>query len=55
MRETYVLGVSMTRFGKYLDQSLPDLSYEPIWTAFAIRRWIPTTSTSPSWATPTPG
>lgn len=33
MRESYVLGVSMTRFGKYPDQSLSDLSYEPIWAA----------------------
>jgi len=23
----------MTRFGKYLDRSLQDLAYEPIWTA----------------------
>jgi len=33
MRDAYVLGVSMTRFGKYPDLSLPDLSYEPIWEA----------------------
>lgn len=33
MRESYVLGVSMTRFGKYPDRSLSDLSYEPIWAA----------------------
>ena len=33
MRETYVLGVSMTRFGKFLDRSLQDLAYEPIWNA----------------------
>lgn len=31
MRDTYVLGVSMTRFGKFLDKSLKDLAYEPIW------------------------
>jgi acetyl-CoA acetyltransferase len=33
LRETYVLGVSMTRFGKFLDRSLHDLAYEPIWNA----------------------
>lgn len=33
MRETYILGVSMTRFGKFLDRSLQDLAYEPIWNA----------------------
>ncbi len=33
MREAYVLGVSMTRFGKLLDKSLKDLAYEPIWKA----------------------
>ena len=30
MRETYVLGVSMTKFGKFLDKSLKDLAYEPV-------------------------
>lgn len=33
MRDTYVLGVSMTRFGKHLDKSLKDLAYEPVWNA----------------------
>ncbi len=33
MRDTYVLGVSMTRFGKFLDTSLQDLAYRPIWNA----------------------
>ena len=33
MRETYILGVSMTRFGKLLDKSLKDLAYEPVWSA----------------------
>ena len=33
MRETYVLGVAMTRFGKYLDKSLQKLAYDPIWEA----------------------
>ena len=33
MRDTYVLGVSMTRFGKLLDKSLKDLAYEPVWNA----------------------
>jgi len=33
LRETYVLGVSMTRFGKFLDRSLQDLAYEPVWNA----------------------
>ena len=33
MRETYILGVSMTRFGKLLDKSLKDLAYEPVWQA----------------------
>ncbi len=31
MRDTYILGVSMTRFGKFLDKGLKDLAYEPIW------------------------
>lgn len=31
MRETYILGVSMTRFGKYLEKSLKDLAYDPVW------------------------
>ncbi len=33
MREAYILGVSMTRFGKFLDKGLKDLAYEPIWKA----------------------
>ena len=33
MRETYILGVSMTRFGKFLNRTLQDLAYEPIWNA----------------------
>lgn len=33
LRETYVLGVAMTRFGKLLDRSLKDLAYEPVWNA----------------------
>ena len=33
MREAYVLGVSMTRFGKFLDKTLQDLAYDPIWNA----------------------
>ena len=33
MRETYILGVSMTRFGKFLDKTLKDLAYEPAWNA----------------------
>ncbi len=33
MRETYILGVSMTRFGKFLDKSLKDLAYEAVWNA----------------------
>lgn len=33
MNEVYVLGVSMTRFGKYLDKNLQQLAYDPIWTA----------------------
>ncbi len=33
VRDTYVLGVSMTRFGKLLDKSLKDLAYEPVWNA----------------------
>jgi acetyl-CoA acyltransferase len=33
LRETYILGVSMTRFGKFLERSLQDLAYEPIWSA----------------------
>jgi acetyl-CoA acyltransferase len=33
LRETYILGVSMTRFGKFLDKTLKDLAYEPVWNA----------------------
>jgi acetyl-CoA acyltransferase len=33
LRETYVLGVSMTRFGKFVDKSLQELAYEPTWKA----------------------
>lgn len=33
MKETYVLGAAMNRFGKYQDQSLKDLCYDPIWQA----------------------
>ena len=33
MREAYILGVSMTRFGKFPDRSLQDLAYEPVWNA----------------------
>jgi acetyl-CoA acyltransferase len=30
LRDTYVLGVSMTKFGKFPDKSLKDLAYEPV-------------------------
>ncbi|MFC1532464.1 thiolase family protein [Thermodesulfobacteriota bacterium] len=33
MRETYILGISMTPFGKYPDLSLSTLAYDPIWQA----------------------
>lgn len=33
MRDTYVLGVAMTRFGKYQEISLQKLAYDPIWEA----------------------
>lgn len=33
MRDTYILGVAMTRFGKFLEKSLQSLAYEPIWEA----------------------
>jgi acetyl-CoA acyltransferase len=33
LRDTYVLGVSMCRFGKHLDKSLKELAYDPIWDA----------------------
>ncbi|MBE0597831.1 MAG: thiolase family protein [Desulfuromonadales bacterium] len=33
MKETYVLGVSMNRFGKYQEKSLKELAYDPIWEA----------------------
>lgn len=33
MRDAYVLGVAMSRFGKHLDKGLKDLAYEPIWQA----------------------
>ncbi|MBW1999129.1 MAG: thiolase family protein, partial [Deltaproteobacteria bacterium] len=31
MRDAYVLGISMIRFGKYLEKSIQELAYEPIW------------------------
>jgi acetyl-CoA acetyltransferase len=31
LRDTYILGVSMTKFGKFLEKTLPELAYEPIW------------------------
>jgi len=31
--ESYILGISMTRFGKYIDKSFQELAYEPIWKA----------------------
>jgi acetyl-CoA acyltransferase len=33
MREAYVLGVSMTPFGKHLEKTLQELAYGPIWAA----------------------
>lgn len=33
MSESYVLGVAMTQFGKHLDKGLPELAYDPIWSA----------------------
>jgi len=33
LRDAYVLGVSMTKFGKFLDKSLKDLAYEPVTNA----------------------
>lgn len=33
MRDAYVLGVGMSKFGKHLDKSLKDLAYDPIWEA----------------------
>jgi acetyl-CoA acyltransferase len=41
VRDTYVLGVSMNRFGKHLDKSLQDLAYEPIWNAVRESRIDP--------------
>jgi acetyl-CoA acyltransferase len=31
LRDAYVLGVSMTRFGKLLDKTLKDFAYETVW------------------------
>ncbi len=33
MREVVVIGVGMTRFGKYMDKSLKDLGREVCWDA----------------------
>jgi len=33
LRDTYVLGISMNRFGKYDDKSLGQLAYDPVWSA----------------------
>jgi len=33
LRDTYVLGISMNRFGKYDDMTLGQLAYDPVWNA----------------------
>jgi acetyl-CoA acyltransferase len=33
LRDTYVLGISMTRFGKFVEKSLQELAFDPIWEA----------------------
>ncbi|HDH87982.1 MAG TPA: thiolase family protein, partial [Desulfobacteraceae bacterium] len=33
MRPVYVLGVGMTKFGKYIERSLKDFSFEAAWNA----------------------
>jgi acetyl-CoA acyltransferase len=41
MRETYILGVAMTRFGKLLERSLKDLAYEPVWDVIETAKISP--------------
>jgi acetyl-CoA acyltransferase len=41
LRDTYVLGVAMSNFGKHLDKSLKDLCYDPIWEAIRDSRVDP--------------
>lgn len=41
MRDAYVLGVSMSRFGKHLDKGLKDLAFDPVWEAIRDSRVDP--------------
>lgn len=41
MRDAYVLGVSMSRFGKHLDKGLKDLAFDPVWEAIRDSRVNP--------------
>src|SRR5262249_21417722 len=41
LRDTYVLGVAMSNFGKHQDKSLKDLCYDPIWEAIRDSRVDP--------------
>ena len=41
MRDTFILGISMNRFGKYPDKTLPELAYDPIWDAIRNSRIDP--------------
>ena len=33
MRDVVVIGVGMTRFGKFLERGMPDLGREAVWNA----------------------
>jgi len=41
VRDAYILGISMIPFGKYLEKSLQELAYEPIWKAVQESRIDP--------------
>lgn len=41
MRDSYVLGAAMSKFGKHLDKGLKDLCYDPIWEAIRASKVDP--------------
>ena len=41
MREVSIIGVGMTRFGKWLERSMEDLGREAVWNALEDRKCSP--------------
>ena len=53
MREVAIIGVGMTKFGKFIDRSLKDLGREACWSAIKdARSLVPRTSRRDIWRTP---